>query len=95
MNFLITGRYRIENKKPLFYIDKGWDNFFKKNKSKYEMYKSKMKLSCIKNFDCLIISGGGDIYKISKKRFDKYRDTLEIKLIKLFLKNKSPNKNKE
>ena len=90
MNFLITGRYRIENKKPLFYIDDGWDNFFKKKKSKYEMYKSNMKLNCIKNFDCLIISGGGDIYKISKKKFDKYRDNLEIKLIKLFLKNNKP-----
>ena len=31
------------------------------------MYKPKMKLSYIKNFDCLVISGGGDIYKISKK----------------------------
>ncbi len=90
MNILINGRYRIEKKKPFFYIDEGWDNFFNKNKYKYEMYKPKMKLSYIKNFDCLVISGGGDIYKISKKKFDKYRDTLEIKLIKLFLKNSKP-----
>ena len=80
MNFLITGRYKIKKKRPFFYLDKGWKKFFKNNKKDYKLYVTSMKLHQIKRFDCLIISGGGDIYSISKNQNDKYRDKLELKL---------------
>ena len=68
MNFLITGRYKINNYKPLFYLDVGWKFFFKKIDSKYKLYNASKSNISISKFDCLIISGGGDIYKISKKK---------------------------
>ena len=90
MNFLITGRYKIKKKRPFFYLDKGWKKFFKNNKKDYKLYVTSMKLHQIKRFDCLIISGGGDIYSISKNQNDKYRDKLELKLIETFVKFNKP-----
>ena len=90
MNVLITGRYKLKKKIPFFYIDIGWDKYFKKIGFSFKMYNPKMDLSYIKTFDCLIISGGGDIYEISKNRHDKFRDLLEIKLVKIFIKLKKP-----
>tara|TARA_Y100000389_G_C17417004_1_gene494358 strand:+ start:1009 stop:1623 length:615 start_codon:yes stop_codon:yes gene_type:complete len=90
MNFLITGRYKVLNDKPFFYLDVGWDNYFKKIKSNYDLYKPKEKKEYVCKFDCLIISGGGDIYNISKNKHDRYRDKIELNLIKQFLKYDKP-----
>ncbi len=90
MNFLITGRYKIKKKRPFFYLDKGWKKFFKKINSDYVLFNPKKKFISFQKYDCLIISGGGDIYNISNNKFDKYRDEIEIKLIKSYLRYKKP-----
>jgi len=90
MNFLITGRYKILKDKPFFYLDVGWDKYFKNIKSKYSLYKPEEKKGYISKYDCLIISGGGDIYSISKNKHDKYRDKIELNLIRQFLKFDKP-----
>ena len=54
-------------------------------------YKSKQNLKKIfKNIDGVIIVGGGDIYKISKKKSDFYRDRSEMALINFAIKEKLP-----
>ena len=90
MHFLITGRYIVKNRKPIFYLDKGWKKFFKKINSDCVLFNPKKKFTSFKNYDCLIVSGGGDIYNISNNKLDKYRDKIEIKLIKSYLKYKKP-----
>jgi len=90
MNFLITGRYKIIKKKPFFYLDDGWKNYFKSLKSNFKLYNPKMRKNLLLNYDCLIISGGGDIFNISQSKNDFYRDNLELKLIKLYIKKKKP-----
>ncbi len=90
MNFLITGRYKIKNNKQIFYLDEGWSYFFKKIKSRYKLYNPNKTIKSKIKFDCLIISGGGDIYSISKNKNDLYRDKVELKLIKYYIKNKKP-----
>ena len=90
MNFLITGRYKLRNNKASYYLDEGWSSFFKKIRSNYKLYKKNFSKKKILKFDCLIISGGGDIYKISKNKLDKNRDKSELNLIKIFEENKKP-----
>ena len=90
MNFLITGRYKIKKNKPSFYLDEGWDDFFKKIKSRYKLYNPNKTINSVIKFDCLIVSGGGDIYNVSKNKHDQYRDKVELKLIKFYIKNKKP-----
>ncbi len=90
MNFLVTGRYKILKNKPFFYLDIGWHKYFKKIKSNYSFYKPTFNKKFLKSFDCLVISGGGDIYNISKNKNDKYRDKIELNLIKQFQKYNKP-----
>ena len=51
---------------------------------------NKINYSLLKKSKGLIISGGGDIYKISKKKIDKIRDNIELKLYNYFKKNNKP-----
>jgi putative glutamine amidotransferase len=44
----------------------------------------------LKNINCIIISGGGDIYKIKKNKINLFRDRFEKKLIKQAIKKKIP-----
>ena len=90
MNFLITGRYRAKKNKRIFYLVDGWNEFLKKFKSKYKLHNPKTSIASAKKFDCLIISGGGDIYNISKNNHDRYRDKVELRLIKLYIKLNKP-----
>ena len=54
-------------------------------------YKNKQNLEkTLKNINGVIIVGGGDIYKISNKKSDYYRDKSEIELINFALKKKLP-----
>lgn len=90
MKFLITTRYKIKNKKQFFYLDIGWRSFFKSLNAKYKIYKKNLNKNSLLDNDYLIISGGGDIYNISKNKYDLKRDNEEIKLIKLFINKKKP-----
>ena len=90
MNFLITGRYKIIKTKPFFYLDTGWKNYIKSLNSSFKLYSPKTKKKIILDYDCLIISGGGDIYNVSKNKNDLIRDNLELDLIKLYIKKKKP-----
>ena len=85
---LITGRYKLKNNKQLFYLDKGWKKFFKSLNCSYKLFNNN--IGSLKNYHCLIVSGGGDIFKISKNKLDKKRDKVEMKLIKKFIKFQKP-----
>ena len=89
-NILITGRYKLLNKKQIFYLDKGWKSYFKHINCRYMLYEKKNASKSFDEFDCLIISGGGDIYDISKNKYDKQRDKIELKLFNKFIKIKKP-----
>ena len=58
--------------------------------SKFLSISNVNKIKNLNNFDCLIISGGGDIYDISKNKKDNMRDKFEIKLLNHFLKHNKP-----
>lgn len=64
------------------------------NKLKLTIYPisnfSKFDYREIMNSDGLIMSGGGDIYNLSKKKIDKKRDDFELNLFKFFLKKNKP-----
>ena len=53
-------------------------------------FNKKLDLKSLKKSNGLILTGGGDIYKYSKKKNDKYRDNLEIKLFNYFQKANKP-----
>ena len=89
-NFLISKRYKIKNNKEIYYLEKTWQKFFKKLNSKFSGISHDNKIRNLNNFDCLIISGGGDIYDISKNKKDYIRDKFEIKLLNHFLKHNKP-----
>ena len=89
-NFLITKRYKLKNNKEIYYLEKNWQKFFKKLNSKFLSISNVNKIKNLNNFDCLIISGGGDIYDISKNKRDNMRDKFEIKLLNHFLKHNKP-----
>ena len=76
-NFLISKRYKIKNNKEIYYIEKTWQKFFKKLNSKFSGISHDNKIRNLNNFDCLIISGGGDIYDISKNKKDYIRTNLK------------------
>ena len=44
----------------------------------------------LNNINCIIITGGGDIFKIKKKKENLFRDKFETKLIKESIKKKIP-----
>jgi gamma-glutamyl-gamma-aminobutyrate hydrolase PuuD len=89
-NFLITERYKVKNNKKIYYLEKNWPKFFLKLNSKFFSISNYNNFKNINNFDCLIISGGGDINNISKNKEDKQRDKFEIKLFNHFLKHNKP-----
>ena len=51
---------------------------------------NKINYNLLKESKGLIISGGGDIYKVSKKKIDKIRDDIELKLYNYFKKQNKP-----
>tara|TARA_B100000123_G_scaffold261205_1_gene228208 strand:- start:127 stop:783 length:657 start_codon:yes stop_codon:yes gene_type:complete len=52
--------------------------------------KKKELIRIAKNFDSLILCGGGNIYEIERKKLNFLRDKFEISLIREFLKRKKP-----
>jgi len=51
---------------------------------------NKLNYNLLKKSKGLIISGGGDIHKLSKKKIDKFRDNFELKLYNFFKKKNKP-----
>jgi len=66
-------------------------NSLKINPIHFFRFKNKQDLEkTFKNINGVIIVGGGDIYKISKKKSNYYRDKSEMELINFALKKKLP-----
>lgn len=68
-------------------LDYDWIDYLKK--INYQLIVlNETNLSLLKKIkpQCIIISGGGDIYDISKKKTDLKRDKFELKVFKLFNK---------
>lgn len=76
-----------EYKNERIELEYNWINYLKKMNYQV-MTLNETNISYFKKFkpSCIIISGGGDIFSISKKKINLKRDAFEIKLFKLFYK---------
>lgn len=76
-----------EYKNERIELEYNWINYLKKMNCQV-MTLNETNISYFKKFkpSCIIISGGGDIFDISKKKINLKRDTFEINLFKLFYK---------
>ena len=76
-----------EYKNERIELEYNWINYLKKMNYQV-MTLNETNISYFKKFkpSCIIISGGGDIFDISKKKINLKRDTFEINLFKLFYK---------
>lgn len=78
-------------KKIVLSLNLEWFAYLKKlkfNATVFNPYLSS--LSQLKNIDVIIISGGGDIYKLKKNKINLFRDKYEKKLIEEGIKKKIP-----
>jgi gamma-glutamyl-gamma-aminobutyrate hydrolase PuuD len=84
----ITPKYSISNYNyERLEIDKNWINYFKKlNLEILIINETNLKLIKKLKPRCIVISGGGDIHGVSKKKIDLKRDKFELKVFKLFSK---------
>jgi putative glutamine amidotransferase len=94
MKYLVLSPRVKENKfkKIEFIIDEELLSFIKKLNFNLYIAKDfkKENFKFLKNSSGLILSGGGDIWNISKKKIDKLRDNKEKKLYEFFLTNNKP-----
>ena len=76
-----------EYKNERIELEYNWINYLKKMNYQV-MTLNETNISYFKKFrpSCIIISGGGDIFDISKKKINLKRDTFEINLFKFFYK---------
>ena len=80
-----------EYDKIIISLNLEWFKYFKKLKLLPQIANPYLPISLqLKNINCIIISGGGDIYKIKKNRLNLFRDNFEKKLIKKSIKKKIP-----
>ena len=68
-------------------INKNWQKLFKNLKVNINFSFNNNHENIVKNYDILLLIGGGDISKISRNQINLMRDKEEILLIKSFLKN--------
>lgn len=89
----VTGRIIINKQKKMSII---YDQELLDFVSKLNFSITPLNLNNNINYDLLkqskglIMSGGGDIYNVSKKKIDKIRDNIELKLYNYFKKNNKP-----
>lgn len=89
----VTGKININKygKKELIYDEEILKFIYELNFNISVLnFDKKLDLRSLKKSSGLIMTGGGDIYKYSKKKNDKYRDNLEIKLFNYFKKKNKP-----
>ena len=70
-----------------------WYNYLSKlNYQAYSAYSKKIKdlVDISKNFNGLILSGGGEIFQKEKKLKNKLRDEFELKLLRYFTRANKP-----
>ena len=87
--FVYLNRYN----KICFSINKEWSDLaLKINKNIFMLcdYQNFEKIIEKKKIDVVILSGGGDIYKIKKRKINKLRDEFELKLADYCFKKKIP-----
>tara|TARA_Y100001935_G_C17022464_1_gene368469 strand:- start:14 stop:634 length:621 start_codon:yes stop_codon:yes gene_type:complete len=89
----ITQKMEIDKNGISFQLDKNWFNYF----SKFEVtlipigfHKFDNRKIEELNLDGIIVSGGGNIYSLSKKKINKQRDNFEKKIISKFKKKNKP-----
>lgn len=71
-------------------INKNWQKLFKNLKVNINFSFDNNHENIVKNYDILLLIGGGDISKINRNKINLMRDKEEIFLIKSFLKKKKP-----
>lgn len=85
--FLEINKY----KKMVLSINLEWFAYLKKIKLKTFVFNPYLSLlPQLKNIDAIIISGGGDIYKLKKNKLNFLRDKYEKRIIKEGVKRKIP-----
>ena len=85
--------YLNKFKKICYSINKEWSNFASKiNENIFLLcdYKNFKGIINKKKIKAVIISGGGDIYKIQKTKINKLRDNFELELANYCFKKKIP-----
>lgn len=84
--------YLNQYKKVCYSINKEWENFSKKFKINLVIISHEINLNKLnkKKIKLIILSGGGDIYKIKKTSINKSRDKFDLKLINFGIKNNIP-----
>ena len=94
-NFLLSSEIKINSyKKNFLSVNIEWYNYLRTlNINPILYYNERKKINIDKNYkkiDGVILSGGGDLYKISKKKKDADRDEFELNLIDYAIKKKLP-----
>lgn len=78
-------------KKIVLSLNLEWFTYLKKLRFKASVFNPYLSsLSQLKNIDVIIISGGGDIYKLKKNKINLLRDKFEKKLIEEGIKMRVP-----
>ena len=90
---LITPRVSYSKKRGYFYwIEKSWYDYSKKININLQIYNYKFskKIFAKNKIDCVIFSGGNDLFKFKKSKENHFRDKYETILLKYCIKKNIP-----
>ena len=84
--------YLNKYKKTCYSINKEWEIFSKKFKDDLFILTHRFDLRKVKkkSVKMIILTGGGDIFKVKKEKLNKDRDEFDLKLFHFAVKNKIP-----